>query len=487
MNSGCGSGSLTSHFVSSILFFVIQKNRGGGATTYLTKSWLARVGLCAFLCFLANPSLCADQLSDLENRVQALLLHSRELLKAGKTAASQVVIREALELQRTLGDMYRAQGTTAFEGGDLSAAQDAFQRALACDVTDSIALLHLGRIAFQERDYSQAISHLSRILMREPDRADARTLLKEVFDAHYRSAFPISLNYTFPCQAIAFSDGDSLRLEVAYALPKIGLSRAGNLGVVYIDQVLYLSDQTGQILLQHTEHPTRLPEAGQSDFLRNYLIATHILQIPRQTRDLHLAVTDRKISSQGTRQLSVSPPFQEIEFALSPLLLARDIQPRTPYPEDRDDLDIQPNPLRLYRLGEAISVYLEFYNLMFNEYGNTAFEISYEIAPPEAHEIDLSLFESLQNLSSVETLEVAELRYLIPYGHRDGIAVPKTVDETRATRITIPYTGSRIYDMTYLQIEIPHQIPGVYKLILTGRDLIGREEATQTALFRIVP
>ncbi len=75
----------------------------------------------------------------------------------------------------------------------------------------------------------------------------------------------------------------------------------------------------------------------------------------------------------------------------------------------------------------------------------------------------------------------------MPPRHRHGISVPQTVAETRATRITIPYTGSRIHDMTYLQIDTPHRAPGVYKLILTGRDLVAGEESTQTALFRIVP
>ena len=168
------------------------------------------------------------------------------LMRAGKTGEAQSFFRRARAIHRLLGKQFTDIGQKHFEQGALETAKIAFKRALEYDTQNSLATLGLGRTFLREKDYPDAMTYLSRALLLNPDLSDARDLLKQALKAHNQSDLTSHLrHYTFPCQALAFKEGDSLRVEIAYALPKVGLAAAGGVGVVHIEQHLsFQSDCT---------------------------------------------------------------------------------------------------------------------------------------------------------------------------------------------------------------------------------------------------
>ena len=104
-----------------------------------------------------------------------------------------------------------------------------------------------------------------------------------------------------------------MRIKIAYALPKVGLTLAGGVGVVYIDQHFNFLTSSG--IISYTVPQSRLPEYGQTILEKNYLLATHTLRIPFNTTKLHINIKDRKISSQGNYKTSFIPPADHFTFA----------------------------------------------------------------------------------------------------------------------------------------------------------------------------
>jgi hypothetical protein len=51
--------------------------------------------------------------------------------------------------------------------------------------------------------------------------------------------------------------------------------------------------------------------------------------------------------------------------------------------------------MRLYQTGASVFVYLELYNLMRDEFGQTSFEIAYQMERPGEGELNPELFEAL--------------------------------------------------------------------------------------------
>ncbi|MDP6037254.1 MAG: tetratricopeptide repeat protein [Candidatus Latescibacteria bacterium] len=239
-------------------------------------------------------------------------------MRAGKTGEAQSYFRRARAIHRLLGKQFTDIGQGHFERGTLDTAKIAFVRALEYDTQNPLSNLGLGRTYLREKNYTDAITYLSRALLLDPDLSDARDLLKQALKKHRQSDLTSHLrHYTFPCQALAFKEGDSLRVEIAYALPKVGLAAAGGVGVVHIDQHLSFQSETDTAILSFTERLSYLPEVGKASLRENYLLGTHTVQIPLNTYQLSLNIKDRKIASLGTFQTVCHPPTDEIDFGMS--------------------------------------------------------------------------------------------------------------------------------------------------------------------------
>ena len=443
------------------------------------------VALTVLNFLFAGPSFAFQDITLIE-KAQKLLQESQSLLQAGNTAQAHKRIQEARQLQITMADQFRQQGQNLIQQGNVQAAQEAFEQAIEHNYLDPLTHLELGKIYLHQKKYPSALNHLSQSLQIQPNQERTYALLEQAAHAHFKHGYRRTFkNYTFPYQATAFHESDSLRIEISYALPKIGLTRSGGVGVVYLDQAFTF--QTPSDIISKQIQKDRLPEYGRTVIEQNYYLATQTIRTPTNVTQLQLQIRDTNLGSMGQIETPLTTPAHPFQFAISPPLLAQSISARTDHPQKRSDLDIIPNPLRIYQSHTPVYVYLELYNLLPSAWGQTDFELSYQIQWPEETEIKPHLFEALHtHLTEDLPPELLPLQYFIPYKHRQSLMVDRKSTFESTTRITIPYQGTQSNDLTYLEIDISHLPKGVHKLILTGKDLIAQETVTHTTLFRIV-
>lgn len=444
--------------------------------------------MCWILWVLCTvPQVSAFQDLTLKARAQMLLQESRSFLEKGETRQALKLIHEARALQVKLGQQYHLLAQKQRNYGNLTEAQNAIEKAIEYNNQDDIAHLELGHLLLLKKDYSKAIIPLHKSLQLNPNNPLANDLLAQATRQYYLGNATKSFkHYTFPSQAIVFQEADSLRIELSYALPKVGLTRAGGVGVVHINEHIEIG--TLQNPMTYLTQLTRLPEYGKSFIAQNYLLRSHTFRVPLRSASIDILIKDTKIGSRGRYQAPIQSPAEPYLFSISTPLLASSVSSKTENPENRTDLNIVPNPLRLYQTDSPLYVYIELYNLLPNSLGTTDFELSYQITWPNENEIAPQLFEALDSdLHMAPKKEWGELHYLIPSEHRMHYGVDAKATLNQDTRVTIPYMGKRSNDFTYLEIDLSHLPVGVHKLILQSRDLIAEETVKRTALFRIVP
>ncbi len=350
--------------------------------------------------------------------------------------------------------------------------------------------------------------------------------------------------YRIPYQAAIFKDGDSLRVELAYALPKYNVTVSdSDRGIALENGVFLFDEHWDEVYRKTSDLKLRWPKITPSgypvvDSLRNsHLVFQLAFGLSPGAYHLVGEVRDRKQGSIGTfRQ---HREFEGVDSTLwmSDLLLAARIETRTPFPEGRSDMDIVANPLRTYHRSEPAFIYLEVYNLGRDEFGRTEYEIAYRIGRPEQKKIDPYLFVAQRLPEGGKQLEVTrkQERRAREMGRRARLPADDDEDSTvvlntsrdvspdlfergreevvtyRArfvfpdedeiasrikkmgknkdgveTTITARYEGDREDDFTYLQIDLSHVPAGVHRLSVRVRDMHNDQVVSRHALFRVI-
>ena len=350
--------------------------------------------------------------------------------------------------------------------------------------------------------------------------------------------------YRIPYQVASFQDGDSLRLELAYALPKYNVSASDSNRTIAIENGVFVFDEDwDEVYRKHSDLKLRWPEIMPSgypvaDSLRNsHLVFQLAFKVPPGAYHLVGEVRDRKQGSIGTFRKHRTFPSANLSLAMSDLLMAVRIETRTPFPEGRSDMDIVANPLRTYHRSEPAFIYLEVYNLDRDEFGRTEYEISYRIGRPEQKKIDPYLFLAQRLPEGGTQLEVTrEIRTRDTgirrpvrateeeYEPHEGLPVPpqevvpdffdaQRKDElTYRARFVFPnedelasrikklgrskegvettiaarYEGDREDDFTYLQIDLSHVPAGVHRLSARVKDMHTGQMVSRDELFRVI-
>ena len=222
--------------------------------------------------------------------------------------------------------------------------------------------------------------------------------------------------YRIPYQAAIFKDGDSLRVELAYALPKYNVTVSdSDRGIALENGVFLFDEHWDEVYRKTSDLKLRWPKITPSgypvvDSLRNsHLVFQLAFGLSPGAYHLVGEVRDRNRGSIGTfRQ---HREFEGVDSTLwmSDLLLAARIETRTPFPEGRSDMDIVANPLRTYRRSEPAFIYLEVYYLGRDEFGRTEYEIAYRIGRPEQKKIDPYLFVAQRLPEGGKQLEVTRV------------------------------------------------------------------------------
>ena len=350
--------------------------------------------------------------------------------------------------------------------------------------------------------------------------------------------------YRIPYQVASFKDGDSLRVELAYALPKYNVAVSDSDRSIVLENGVFLFDEHwDEVHREHSVLKLRWPELTPSgypvaDSLRNsHLVSQLAFRVPPGAYHLVGEVRDRKQGSIGTFRKHRTFPSANFSLAMSDLLMAVRIETRTPFPEGRSDMDIVANPLRTYHRSEPAFIYLEVYNLDRDEFGRTEYEIAYRIGRPEQKKIDPYLFVAQRLPEGGKQLEVTRVfksresdmrrplrvteeedqsdeglpfappevvpdffdaqrkdeltyraRFVFPEEDELASRIKKMGRRTEgvATTITARYEGDRENDFTYLQIDLSHVPAGVHRLSVRVRDVHNNQVVSRHALFRVI-
>ncbi len=293
--------------------------------------------------------------------------------------------------------------------------------------------------------------------------------------------------YTLPHMVTTYREDKLIVVEMSYAIPRAGIAASGgNRDNVRIEQTISVVDRLGNSYHSSFARPTSLPPAGSTSIRRNYLLAHEQIRLPPNEYDLYVGVRDLKVRSTGSFHSICRAPGEGGRFDISDLQLATQIISPRDEVATRQNLVIHPNPLRLYRKGERVFVFLELYNLHRDEFGQTQFEIAYRMARPVEQELQIELFESLQRNSSYDEEDSGQ-SYLVPSKHRQGVRIEKTWEGREGqTTIATQYVGDATQDLTYLEFDIAQLADGIHKLTLIATDLATKEMATRSVIFRVI-
>lgn len=324
--------------------------------------------------------------------------------------------------------------------------------------------------------------------------------------------------YQMPFQVAAFQERDSIRVEFAYAIPKARVRLSDPNGFVDLEDGVFLFDEPwDQVYRRKMDVAMQWPvfdratDTKSDSLRRNHIVSFRTLRVaPRQHR-LVVEVRDRGTGSIGTFREYRTFDAADSSLAMSDLLLASDIQPKTAFPEGREDLRVTPNPLHTYGRSEPVFIYLEIYNLIGDRFGGTKYRISYRLTRPDREEIRPERFAALdapgaaveiQTIVKEAIIESEEdlwrdereatvshrVRYILPERNR----ISEEIEDTRRkkegaeTTVTAQYRGNLKNDFTFLQIDATDAPAGFHKLIVTLKDLYTGQTAERDVVFRVV-
>ena len=350
--------------------------------------------------------------------------------------------------------------------------------------------------------------------------------------------------YSVPHQVAGFRDGDSLRVELAYALPKYNVAVSDSDRSIALENGIFLFDEKwDEVYRKRSDLKLRWPEITPSgypaaDSLRkSHLVFQIAFGLSPGAYNLVGEVRDKMKGSIGTFRQRREFEAVDASLSMSDLLLAARIESRTPYPEGRPDLDIVANPLRTYHRSEPAFIYLEVYNLERDEFARTEYQIAYRIGRPEQKKIDPHLFLAQRLPDGGRQLEVTREIRTRESGMRrperaaeeedepqggipvtPPVVIPDYFDAHRKdevtyrarfvfpdedelasrikkmgrnkegveTTITAQYEGRRGDDFTYLQINLTHVPAGVHRLSVRVRDMHNDHVVSRDTLFRVI-
>ena len=311
--------------------------------------------------------------------------------------------------------------------------------------------------------------------------------------------------YSMPHQLAAFRAGDSVRVELSYAVPKGKLRVSERGATAELENGIFVYDGAWEEVYRHTEAPSKVRWPQKVIATDPHLLCLSTLSLEPGTYHVVAESRERETESVGTFLESRSFSFVNTSLAMSDVLLARRVEPTTRPPRSRSDLEIVPNPLRTYKREKPVFLYLEVYNLARSEFGNTSYEIAYRIGRPDEDEIDPALFVAVDHMGGTPRVEVEtmarpggrrwgneEVDYRVRYVLPKQKTVLPELERPRRSRdaaertVTVQYEGDQADDLTYLEVDITRVPAGVYRLTVMVKDLETGEQVERETLFRVI-
>ncbi len=366
------------------------------------------------------------------------------------------------------------------------------------------------------------LSFRTPLVLEEPSHHTFKKMAQRFVDPYLKR------KYTLPYQIAAFEERDSVRVELSYMIPKDRLESKPETGEVGFWDGVFLFDEQWNDVYNYRKSvsfalPPPLPAENAAARHRNdHLLVSRMLSVPQGNYHLSVELLDQTSGAIGIARDEEQYVYDDESFHLSDLLVGSNIQMRHSFPQGRDDLIITPNPVRTFSQSESVFIYLELYDLKRDDFGNTAYEISYTIGKPEVDTLSPTLFAS-QNVIDTLGITTIELRReqsdpilgqdleaersqdglfddsdmwgetkvytsggQVHHIAAEGLKIKRSKDGDLTRTVTADYEGNREDDFTYLQIDV-NQVPeGIYQLTVLARDKRTEQTDRKYVYFRII-
>ena len=222
-----------------------------------------------------------------------------------------------------------------------------------------------------------------------------------------------SRKHSVPHQVAAFREGDGVRVEVSYALPRSRMMSEQDSRVYTVDDGLFLFDETWNEISSDRrkvnfswDGPDSAIHTRMDSIRTSYLFDRSQLNLAPGTYHLVLEARDPVSHTIATFRDAYTFAYPDTGLIVSDLLLASKIEPKSGTQDSHRDLAIDPNPIRTFDPDNPVFVYLEVYNLKQNAFGRTDYQITYQTAPPDRDDVDPRLFESFPLSGRTPTIVV---------------------------------------------------------------------------------
>jgi len=311
------------------------------------------------------------------------------------------------------------------------------------------------------------IEQLSTML--ETERMDnLQDLVTLASTTHYANIEPPDpLPFSFYTAAFKDMQGRT-RIEVYYGIPttELKLERYGegqkarvDLGVAIFDENWNEIDRTNEIR-EYLSNQTVVQQAG------SVMVDLNMMRALPGVYNFAISLTDLNSGRVGVARDSLRvEEFTGRSLSISDIEMAGSIGSRRGGRFYREGVEIIPMPTRTYTIEQPIFIYYELYNLSKDDFGTTAFQVSYGIQPAdEARQrgIISSAFRGLGRL----------------------VGIGKPVEVT--VELDVEY-GIRAQENRWLELEFIDPKSGLYQITLKVKDINNGTEYERVQQFMVTP
>ena len=282
----------------------------------------------------------------------------------------------------------------------------------------------------------------------------------EKFPDYYK-LIPDSQFFDVPYDMVAFmGQNERTELEYCYSIPVDDLEPIGPKKQDFqLLQGIFLFDKSWNPVITSKREILFRPDDLVNLNSKSYY--NHLMTVELNPGDYYCALEfeDKRTGKRSRvfREFQVDTFFVH-QFQMSDILFATGLEPpNLNVPPSRSDFKIMPNPLRYYRIGQAIVIYFEIYNLARDQAGETHFRIEYRIG------------KDFQSSSSIKKLLT-------------NIGVMKRSGEVTAG---YEYSGNTDSELQYQSIVLDPNMIGKIIINLRATDLVTGAEAERQETFTV--
>lgn len=258
------------------------------------------------------------------------------------------------------------------------------------------------------------------------------------------------------------------RIEVYYGIPttELGLERYGEGQKARVDLGVAMFDENWNEITRTNEIREFLSTSQVEQQEGSVMVDLNLLRALPGSYNFAISVTDMNTGRTGVVRDSLRvEDFGGRALSISDIEMAGRIGTRRGGKFYREGVEIIPMPTRSYTTDQRIYIYYELYNLSKDEFGTTAFQISYTIEPADVGRRRNILSSAWRALGSLV-----------------GLGKPQKV----TVELDVEYSISN-QENKWLELEFQAPNPGLYQLTLLATDINNKTEFTRIQQFMVTP